>query len=116
MAILTVKNRYAAEPFVGMFDGQTYVIKDTLAVPDYVAFHLRRQSICRDNPANPGANVYRLAILERGEDDSPIEEIPVESMDRTDMNEFTKVKIVGSNVRNTRPERKDRFSSISKDA
>lgn len=116
MAILTVKNRYAAEPFVGMFDGETYVVKDTLAVPDFVAYHLKRQSICKDNPVDPGANQYRLAIVERGDDDSPLDELPAESLDRSDMNEFSKTKLIGSNVKTARPERKARFSSLSQDA
>jgi hypothetical protein len=111
MAILTVKNRYAAEPFVGMFDGQTYVVKDTLAVPDYVAFHLKKQSVVKDNPAT-GNNEYRLAILERGDDDSPLAELPIEAMDRTDMNEFQKVKYVGTGIKSTRPEQRARFGSI----
>ncbi len=117
MAILTVKNRYAAEPFVGMFDGETYTVVDTLAVLDYVAHHLKKQSIFKDNPAT-GYNEYRLAILELGDDDSPVGELPVESMDRTDMNEYQKVKYVGSGVRQARPERKERFGSIvgTKDA
>ena len=116
MAILTVKNRYR-EPYIGVFDGQTYVIEDTLTVPDYVAYHLKRKSVCKDNPVDPGANVYRLAILEKGDDDSPLDEIPVEAMDRTDMNEFQKVKIVGSGARPGRPERRERFGTITtKDA
>lgn len=112
MAIVTVKNRYAAEPFVGMFDGQTYTIADTLAVPDYVGSHLKKQSVIKDNPAT-GNNEYRLAILEHGDDDSPVDELPIESMDRTDMNEFQKVKYVGSGVKTVRPERRETFGSLA---
>lgn len=105
MAILTVKNRWH-EPFVGMWDGETYTVKDTLAVPDYVAYHLKKQSIIRDNPINPGVNEYRLGIVEKGDDVTPLKELPVESLDRTDMDEFRKVVIKPSGVRSTAPAQK----------
>lgn len=110
MSILTVKNRFKAEPFVGMWDGQTYTVTDTLAVPDYVAFHLKKQSIIKDNPVT-GDNEYRLAIVELGEDDSPVEELPVETLDRSDM-DYPRAKIIQSGVKSTRPERKQSFGSL----
>ena len=110
--ILTVKNRYAKDPFIGMFDGQTYTVVDTLAVPDYVAYHLKNQSIIRDNPVT-GDNEYRLAIVEQGDDDRPIEELPLETLDHSDM-DWPKVKVIPSNVRATRPEPRGsgRFDSL----
>ena len=102
MAILTVKNRYR-EPFVGMWDGETYEVKDTLAVPDYVAIHLKRQSIIRDNPVNPGMNDYRLGIVENGDPTDMLETLPLESLDRTDMDDFRKVVLKPSGIRSTIP-------------
>ena len=102
MAILTVKNRWT-ELFIGMFDGETYVVADTLAVPDFVAHHLKRQSIIRDNPVNAGANEYRLAILELHDDATPLTALPPESFDRTDLDEFRKVVIKPSGIRTTTP-------------
>jgi len=102
MAILTVKNRWS-EPFVGMFDGETYTVVDTLAVPDYVAYHLKKQSIIRDNPVNAGSNEYRLGIVEKNDDVSPLVSLPLESLDRTDMDEFRKVVIKPSGIRQSVP-------------
>jgi hypothetical protein len=102
MAILTVKNRWH-EPFIGMFDGETYVVKDTLAVPEHIALHLKRQSIIRDNPVNPGTNDYRLGIVERNDVLTPLSEIPAESLDRTDMDDFRKVVIKPSGIRQAPP-------------
>lgn len=112
MAILTVKNRHS-EPFVGMFDGETYEVVDTLAVPDYIAEHLKKQSIVRDNPVNAGANEYRLGIVEKGDDVSPLAALPQESFDRSDMNEFTKVVIKPSGIRQTAPAPKPGQSSAT---
>ena len=92
MAILTVKNRYPAEAFIGRFDGQRYEVKDRLAVPDYVAHHLKRQSIVRDNPVT-GESVYRLSIVELDGDQPVLDALPVETLDRTDM-EFPKAKLI----------------------
>lgn len=102
MAILTVKNR-RPDVFIGMFDGQTYEVKETLAVPDYVAHHLKRQSIVRDNPVNPGMNEYRLGIVELGDPVTPLGDLPPESLDRSDMDEFRKVVIKPSGIRSTIP-------------
>lgn len=101
MAILTVKNRWK-EPFTGMYDAQEYTVVDTLAVPDYVARHIKSQSIIRDNPVT-GDNDYQLAIIEDGDDQTPLVEIPVESLDRADMPDFRKVVIKGSGVRIVAP-------------
>lgn len=91
MAIKTLVNRYRGEPYTGMFAGEPYEIRTTLAVPDYVAYHLRDHSVVKDNPVNPAANVYRLGI--EGEDDcSLIDELPMEALDRSDMDTFTKVQ------------------------
>ena len=84
MAILTVYNRYRSEPFVGMHDGQEYVIPDKLALLDYIARHLKKQSILKRNPVT-GEELYRLAIIEDGDEDSEIKMLPKESLDRTDM-------------------------------
>lgn len=96
MAIFTVHNRYH-EKFVGMFDGQTYEIGDKdMAFPDYIARHLQKQSIFRDNPIT-GERLYQLAILEQGDDVSPIEVKPEDSFDRTDT-EWPKTKIIPSSI------------------
>lgn len=102
MVLLTVKNRWH-EPFVGMFDGQVYRVEDVLTVPDYIAIHLKRQSIIRDNPVNAGANEYRLAIVEWNDNSEPLTQLPAESLDRTDLNEFRKVIIKSSGVRQSIP-------------
>src|SRR6266498_3647656 len=98
MAILTVKNKWS-EPFVGMFDGQEYEVKDSLACIDYIARHLKRQSIIRDNPINAGSNEYQLAIVEDGDDLSPLAELPAEALDRSDMDEFRNVVIKKTGLR-----------------
>lgn len=97
MAIVTLKNRWR-ETFVGQYDGKEYEVVDQLLVPDYIGRHLKRQSIVRDNPVFPSANMYQLGIVEEGDDVSPITEKPAESMDRTDM-EMSKTKIIPSGVR-----------------
>jgi hypothetical protein len=104
MAILTLKNRWK-DPFIGMWDGQTYEVVDTLACLDYIARHLKRQSIIRDNPINPGLNEYRLAIVEDGDDQSKLtfDSLPQESLDRSDMDEFRKVVIKPSGIRTPPP-------------
>ena len=102
MAILTVKNRYK-EPFTGMWDGETYKVVDTLAVPDYIAFHLKKQSIIRDNPVNPGMNDYQLGIVEKGDNVEPLEDLPLEALDRSDMEDFRKVILKPSGIRSTIP-------------
>jgi hypothetical protein len=96
MAIYTVHNRYH-EKFVGMFDGQVYEVgvKDT-AFPDYIARHLQRQSIMRDNPIT-GERLYQLAILELGDDTSPIEFRPEDPFDRSDT-DWPKTKLVPSGI------------------
>lgn len=96
MAIVTVHNRFR-EPFVGMWDGQVYEVgaKD-VAFPDYIARHLRRQSIFRENPVT-GETLYQLAVLEDGDDTSPIEEKPVDPFDRSDT-EYPKSKVISSGV------------------
>lgn len=109
MAILTLKNRYPAEPFIGRFDGQPYVVTDTLAVPDHVAFHLKKQSIVKDNPVT-GEATYRLCILERDGDMEPLEELPAESLDRQDM-DFPKAILV-KGVKTPAPQRAERFGSL----
>lgn len=110
VAIYTVKNRWT-EPFIGMFDGQTYEVATTLTVPDFVAYHLKKQSIVRDNPVNAGANEYRLAIVELGDEDSPLGALPLESFDRTDLDEFRKVVIKPSGIRQAIPASKGAASS-----
>ena len=96
MAILTVHNRYH-EKFVGMFDGQIYEIGEKdMAFPDYIARHLKRQSIFRDNPIT-GDNLYQLAVLEDGDDVAPIEVKPEESFDRSDT-DYPKSKIIPSGI------------------
>ena len=116
MGLLTVVNRHEA-PFVGMWDGQEYVVSDRLTVPDFIAWHLKKQSIVSDNPVVPGDNVYRLGILETGDDLSPIEAVlPAESLSRRDFDEFQKVNLVPSGIRTSRPEPKTTLagSAISK--
>ncbi len=91
MNLFTVRNRYPATPFVGMYDGHKYVVKDTLTVPDYVAQHLQQQSVIRDNPIT-GEREFRLAILEVDGPMEDLERLPVESLDRTDFDVFRKVE------------------------
>ena len=106
MAILTLKNRSIDRPFIGMFDGETYTIEPdgTLAAIDHVAFHLKRQSILKDNPIDPRVNVYQLAIVERKDESSPLKgDAPIESLDRSDMDDFRKVEYRKSNARPAAP-------------
>ena len=110
MAILTVKNRYASQPFVGMFDGQDYTVADTLVLPDYVARHLRKQSVATDNPIT-GERTYRLAVIEDGDDDSPLEALPLESLDRTDM-DLRKVVLVPSRLKAPPPTPRSTFGAL----
>ena len=93
MELLTVRNRYPAQPFVGRYDGQEYVVKDTLTVPDNVARHLQGQSVVRDNPIT-GEREYRLAIVETDGPMDNLESLPIETLDRTDFDVFRKVQIV----------------------
>lgn len=102
MAIYTLKNRFPGNPYVGQFDGQLYVVEDTLAVPDYIALHLRNHAVIRDNPIT-GEREYRLGILELKDDVSPIRELPVETMDRSDM-DFPKATILRTAQRVPRPD------------
>jgi hypothetical protein len=104
MAILTLKNRYR-EPFVGMYDGVEYTVDDTLAVPDYVAQHLKRQSIYRDNPVT-GNNDYRLGILELGDPVDEVVEIPADPFDRSDT-DHPKVKYIATGIRSSRPAQRE---------
>ena len=106
MAIFTLKNRSTDRPFVGMFDGETYTIEPdgTMAVVDTVAFHLKRQSILKDNPIDPRVNVYQLGIVEKKDELSPLKgEAPIESLDRSDMDDFRKVEYRKSNARPAAP-------------
>jgi hypothetical protein len=101
MPLLTVVNRYH-EPFVGMFDGQEYSIADRATLPDYVARHLKNRSIVRDNPIQPSYNVYQLAIVEDGDSTDPIEDKPIETLDRVDMDQ-SKVRVVPTGIRQQGP-------------
>lgn len=98
--MLTVKNRYR-EPFIGMFDGQEYVVVDTATLPDHVAQHLKRQSIIRDNPIT-GDNDYQLGIVENEDPLEPILELPAETFDRSDT-DYPKSKVIPSGIRMGRP-------------
>lgn len=98
--LLTIKNR-CAQPVVGMYDGQLYEIKDQITLPAYVARHLRQQSVYSDNPIT-GERKYRLAILEEGDDQSPLDELPLDSLDRTDM-DMPRVEYKGSGVKTGAP-------------
>jgi len=109
LAILTLKNRYPAEAFDGRFDGQRYIVKDKLAVPDYVAHHLKKQSIVRDNPVT-GENEYRLSIVEIDGDQPMLDSLPVETLDRTDM-DFPKAKLIPG-VKTPVPQQRESFGSL----
>ena len=95
--ILTVHNRYR-EPFVGRYDGKEYTVVDKLVLPAVVARHLKKQSIIRDNPVVPSLNEFQLGIVEDGDDVSPLDVKPQESMDRSDT-DYPRSKIVPSGVR-----------------
>ena len=113
MSLLTVVNRHEV-PFVGMWDGQEYVVSDRLTVTDLIDWHLKKQSIISDNPIVPGDNVYRLGILENDDDLSPLEAVlPVESLDRRDFDEFQKVRLMPSGIRTSRPEPKTTVTNSS---
>lgn len=106
MAIFTLRNRHQEKPFVGMFDGKIYEIPagGSLSVLDVAALHLQRHSILTDNPVDPSVNMYQLAIVEKGQDVTPLTgELPIESLDRSDMPELGKVKYVRSNTRPAAP-------------
>ena len=106
MAVYNIKNRYK-EDFHGKYDGVSYNIPAGKTVPllDYVALHLRNQSVIKDNPVT-GEREFKLAIVELGDDDSPLTEIPIESMDRTDM-DLRKVRIVDLRSKPIPPARHD---------
>mgnify|MGYP001588736248 FL=1 len=115
MKICTVKNRSIRRSFVGTWDGQEYIFapEASLSVPDYIAYHLKRQSILRDNPIDPSVNEYQLAIKEREDDESPLlGEAPPETLDRSDMESFTKVEYRQSHVRPAAPVRKSASSPV----
>lgn len=96
MAILIVHNRHR-DKFVGMFDGQVYEVGEKdVAFPDYIARHLRGQSILKDNPVT-GDRLYQLAVIEDGDDVSPIEEKPEDPFDRSDT-DWPKSKVIPSGV------------------
>ena len=107
--ILTLKNRFPGKPFEGRFDGQPYTVSDTLAVPDYIAYHLKRHSIVKDNPVTGEAD-YQLCILEIDGDVEPLLEIPAESLDRQDM-DYPKTKLVPG-PRTPAPRRAERFGAL----
>jgi hypothetical protein len=69
-----------------MYDGQRYelVPGKEYTLPDYVAHHLKKHSIYRDNPIT-GEQEYRVSILEEGDSTETVDEIPRESLDRADM-------------------------------
>lgn len=110
MKVYTVKNRTAV-PFTGMFDGVVYEVPaaGTLALPDFIAFHMKRQSVCRLNPVS-GEATFRLAIVELGDEDDPIGEIPEELLDRTDM-DLSKTRILKMNNRPAVPQRREAAGS-----
>jgi hypothetical protein len=93
MKLLTLKNR-TSESFTGMYDGVSYTIQPGASVTllDFIALHLKNQSICRLNPVMGDAE-FRLAIVEHGDDDSPLYDIPDEVLDRSDM-DLHKTRIV----------------------
>ena len=104
--ILTLKNRSIDRAFVGMYDGEQYTIApaSTLSVTDNVAMHLKRQSILKDNPIDPRSNEYQLAILERDGETEPLSgDAPVETLDRSDMDDFRKVEYRKSGARPAAP-------------
>lgn len=104
MVVYQVKNRYK-ETFRGKFDGVSYEVpgNGSAHLPDFIATHIRNQSVIKDNPVT-GEREFRLAIVELGDDDSPLLELPLEVMDRTDM-ELRKVKIVDLRSRPIPPAR-----------
>ena len=106
MTLLTLKNRYVHGPFVGMHNGIEYTVKDTITLPDFIARHLKDRSMIRDNPIT-GEKDYQLGIVEAGDNVSPLETIPAETLDRTDFDSFRKVKIVPSGIRPAIPIKPD---------
>lgn len=102
--IYTLKNRYR-EPFTGMFDGQLYTVSDTLAVPDFVALHLKNQAVIKDNPIT-GERQFRLAILELNDPVESLDALPVETLDRSDM-DMPKVRIVPTHIRTAAPQKSE---------
>lgn len=91
MKLLTIRNRFPKTAFKGMYDGVPYEISDRMTIPDFIARHLKKQSIIKDNPVT-GEQEYRLTILEEDGDVEDLELLPRESLDRSDFADFRKVE------------------------
>ena len=112
--LLTVRNRYAQTAFEGMYDGISYKVVTDLTLPDHIARHLKKRSLIRDNPVT-GEQEFRLAIVEEGDEDTPLEMLPRESLDRTDM-DYRRVTYIETNTRPVPPPSKaDRVVSSVKE-
>ena len=106
MKLLTVRNRFPSKTFVGMFDGEKYEVKDTAVVPETVAYHLKKQSVIRDNPVT-GEQEYRLNIVEEDGPGEDLESLPVESLDRSDFPTLRKVEYLQTNAKPAVPVKTD---------
>mgnify|MGYP001566626560 FL=1 len=93
MDVLTLRNRFPETPFIGMYDGKTYVVKDRLTLPVEVARHVHNRSVIRDNPVT-GEREYRLAIVEEEGDLENLTALPAETLDRSDFDSLRKVEII----------------------
>ena len=97
MQVLTVRNRHN-KPFTGVYDGVKYTIPEhgQMTLLRDIAIHLKQQSIFKSNPIS-GEKEYRLAIVEDGDEDTPLDSLPQETLDRTDMDlNKTKIVVVGN--------------------
>lgn len=110
--LLTVKNR-CQTPVVGMYNGLEYEVKKELTLPAHIARHLKNQSVYSDNPVT-GERKFRLAIVEDGDDDSPLGDLPLDSLDRSDT-DMPKVEYRGSGIKNAVPAQRGsgRFDSLT---
>ena len=96
--LVTLFNRFK-DPVSAMFDGVVYTVDpgERLTLQVFVARHLRSKSVFLDNPIS-GEKSYKLGIVEDGDDDTPLSEVPIEALDRSDM-DFSKVRIVTRNAK-----------------
>lgn len=114
MAIVTVKNRYPDKPFEGCYDGKSIVVADKpVLLEEYTARHIKKQSIIRDNPIDPSLNEYRLYIVEDDGEQAPVfADLPIESLDRSDM-EFPKVKYIQGKRPAAPPEKREQTAVVT---
>ena len=93
MDVLTLRNRFPSKPFVGMYDGKTYEVKDRLTLPEFMPRLIANRSMIRDNPI-AGEREYSLAIGEEEGELENLDSLPTETLDRSDFDSLRKVEVV----------------------